>query len=341
MILGNIIDKEGTPIGDFKVDMPTFFQTNTLLQGMTRSGKTNLILKMVEELQNNYPEVRLVFLDAQDEFDLIADKYENITLVSKATSPHVFDIERAFSIGNQTRRLPQSVIIKLSDFKKEDRPKFVAKFVEGFNSAGKEIGFPFVFFIDEANLFCPRKVTKETKKSQLAIIDQVERSIKNNIVTVLATQTTSGLDIDARRECANRLVGKTTELGDRNIVEEMMGDKTIGDSLWSLKKGEFYVRGDAIGMDKVRKVQIHPSSIKKIQAGLKPEQKAKLSNEFESLVENKNDLSYLEILQKKVADLEQLLKLALARAEYQYNEGFRIAEQQYKEKSTFQRLMKK
>ena len=343
MILGKFIDKDGSPTGDFKVDFPIFSETNTLIAGMTRSGKTNLILKMVEELQKDHPEVSLVFLDAQDEFDLIAERYENITVISKAESPKVFLIEKAYGIGDQVRRLPKSVIVKLSDFPRDKRPEFVAKFIEGFNSgsAGKEIGHPFVFFIDEANLFCPTKVTKETKKSQQAIIDQAERGLKNHIVTVLATQHNSALDIDARRECANKIVGKTSELGDRRTIEEMMGGKEIGKQLWGLNRGEFFVRGDALGLDEARKVQIDQSTIKTIQAGQKPEERAKMTSEFETLVENKNDLSYLEILQKKVADLEQLLKLALARAEYQYNEGFRIAEEQYKDKSTFQRLMKK
>jgi len=344
MILGKVIEKDGTPTEDFKVDFPIFSETNTLIAGITRSGKTNLILKMVEELQENNPEVSLVFLDAQDEFDLIADRYENITILSKSETPKVFpDLERAYAIGEQTRRLPQSVIVKLSDLPRDKRPEFVAKFIEGFNapSAGKEIGHPFVFFIDEANLFCPTKVTRETRKSQQAIIDQVERGLKYKIVTVLATQHNSALDIDARRMCANKFVGKTSELSDRRSIEEMMGSKEIGKQLWGLSKGEFFVRGDAIGIDEARKVQIDQSTIKTIQAGQKPEDSGKISNQFESLVENKNDLSYLEILQKKVADLEQLLKLANARAEYQYNEGFRIAEQQYKEKSTLQRLMKK
>ncbi len=343
MILGKVIDKDGTPTGDFKVDFPIFSETNTLIAGMTRSGKTNLILKMVEELQENNPEVSLVFLDAQDEFDLIANRYENITIISKSETPKVFDVERAYSIGEQTRRLPQSVIVKLSDFPRDKRPEFVAKFIEGFNSpsAGKEIGHPFVFFIDEANLFCPTKVTRETKKSQEAIIDQVERGLKYKIVTVLATQHNSALDIDARRMCANKFVGKTSELSDRRSIEEMMGSKEIGKQLWGLSRGEFFVRGDALGMDEARKVQIDQSTIKTIQAGQKPEEITNIRSDFETLVENKNDLSYLQILEKKVTDLEQLLKLALARAEYQYNEGFRIAEQQYKEKSTFQRLMKK
>ncbi len=344
MILGKVIEKDGTPTEDFKVDFPIFSETNTLIAGITRSGKTNLILKMVEELQENNPEVSLVFLDAQDEFDLIADKYENISIISKSETPLVFpDIERAYAIGEQVRRLPQSVIVKLSDLPRDKRPEFVAKFIEGFNapSAGKEIGHPFVFFIDEANLFCPTKLSKETRKSQQAIIDQVERGLKYKIVTVLATQHNSALDIDARRMCANKFVGKTSELSDRRSIEEMMGSKEIGKQLWGLSKGEFFVRGDAIGLDEARKVQIDQSTIKTIQAGEKPKEITKITSEFQTLVENKNDMSYLQILEKKVADLEQLLKLALARAEYQYNEGFRIAEQQYKEKSTLQRLMKK
>ena len=44
MKIGKVIDSNE----EFSLEMSKFFKTNTFIQGMTRSGKTNLILKIVE-----------------------------------------------------------------------------------------------------------------------------------------------------------------------------------------------------------------------------------------------------------------------------------------------------
>jgi len=71
----------------------------------------------------------------------------------------------------------------------------------------------------------------------------------------------------ARRECANRIIGKTTELRDRRAVTEMLGDPKILDSLWDLEVGQFYVRGDAL-TTQISKIQVDFSEIEKVEAGV-------------------------------------------------------------------------
>jgi len=84
----------------------------------------------------------------------------------------------------------------------------------------------------------------------------------------LSTQFSSEVEIRARRECANRIIGKTTELRDRRAVAEMLGDRSILDELWELEVGQFFVRGDAL-TPKLSKIQVHVSDIKKLELEVK------------------------------------------------------------------------
>lgn len=253
---------------DFVLDVNKFLKTHTFIQGMTGSGKTNLILKIIEVLQNDYPEVQVILLDEQEEFTKITETYPKFKLISKDETEGIFKIEKAYQIGVQARKLGKSLVIKLSDFEtSEEQEEFVGEFVKGFVSLRKEVGTPAVLFIDEADLFVPMKAHRQNVPSKYPIINATKRARKQNISIVLSTQFSSEVEIRARRECANRIIGKTTELRDRKLVAEMLGDPKILDSLWELEVGQFYVRGDAL-TTKISKIQVDLSEIEKVEAGI-------------------------------------------------------------------------
>ena len=250
---------------DFDLDLSTLLRTHTFIEGMTGSGKTGLILKTVEEIKKKRPDVQMIFIDDQEEFIDIPDQYKDFKLISRNTTPKIFTLNHARHIGVQARRLGISAVLKVNDFEEpKDRELFVGEFLKGFTSLGKEIGTPAIVFIDEADQYCPSKTNRANISSRYPIINLTKRARKQNISIVLSTQYLSEVDIRARRECANRIVGKTTELRDRRIVAELLGDPKIADELFDLKAGHFFVRGEAFKAG-ISQIHVEESNISRRQ----------------------------------------------------------------------------
>lgn len=261
-----IIGKNLEDNSDFDVVLPTLLRTHTFIEGMTGSGKTSLIIKIVEGIKKKRPDVQMVFVDDQEEFTGIPVLYPNFKLISRNATPKIFTLDHAKYIGEQTRRLGISVVLKLNDFEEaNDREGFLAEFLRGFKYVEKEVGKPAIVFIDEADQYCPSKSNRANISSRYPIVNLTKRARKQNISIVLSTQYLSEVDIRARRECANRIVGKTTELRDRRIVAELLGDKSVTDELFDLRAGHFFVRGEAFKAG-ISRIYVEESNISRRQA---------------------------------------------------------------------------
>ena len=327
---------------DFELDLKTLLRTHTFIQSMTGGGKTSLILKLVEKVQKERPDVQMVFLDDQEEFTEIPKQYPKFKLISRDATPKIFTLNHAKDIGIQTRRLAKSVVVNLHDFEEHnDREAFVGEFLKGFSSLGKEVGSPAIVIIDEADVYVPTKSNRSNIPSRYPIINLTKRARKHNISVILSTQYLSEVEIRARRECANRICGKTTELRDRRIVSELLGDPKIADQLFDLKAGNFFVRGE-IFKSGVSKIYVEESSITRREAGVAESTKSKIvdSDIFEEAVENKNDQNLIDILQEKIADLEIQIADQKIKTSQGFNEGFLKSETQWKQKGRIERLLK-
>jgi len=345
--------KFGTNLEDntvFELDLKTLLKTHTFIQSMTGGGKTSLILKIVEQVQKERPDVQMVFLDDQEEFTEIPLQYPKFKLISKDATPKIFSIDHAKQIGIQTRKLGKSVVVNLHDFEEQhDREAFVGEFLRGFSSLGKEVGNPAIIVIDEADVYIPTKSNRSNIPSRYPIINLTKRARKLNISVILSTQYLSEVEIRARRECANRICGKTTELRDRKIVAELLGEPKVADQLFDLEAGYFFVRG-SIFKKGVSRIYVEESNITRKQAGVADDELKKLEHIqtkltaeedlFEKAVENKNDQNLVEILQNKIADLEKQLADQKIKTSHAYNDGFLKSETQWKEKGRFERLLK-
>jgi len=320
-----------------------FMRTHTFIQSMTGGGKTSLILKKIEEVKKERPETQMIFIENQEEFTDIPKFYDDIMMMSRDARPKIFTTNHAKDIGIQARRLGLSMVINLFDFKEKKEQKiFVAKFLEGFMSLGKAVGTPAKIFIDEADQLCPRIDKKESRGSKEQIIDVAKRGRKFHITLVLATQYLSEVDISARRECANRIVGKTTELSDRRVVKELMGlTQEQADELFDFTVGNFYVRGEMFKKG-VSRIFVPESKITRKIAGVaeEPTKPTNSDDLFQVAVENKNQQSLVEILQGTIADLKKQLADQRAKTTQAFSEGFQASEKNWKDKSKLERLLK-
>jgi len=332
----NLVDES-----DFELDLKIYKKTHTFIQAMTGGGKTSLILKLEQESRKADPDMQTVYLDDQEEFTDIPKMFSNFRLISKDTMPKIFTVNHAKGLGIQVRRLGLSVVVDLHQFKvKADRTAFVAGFLEGFMSVGKEVGTPAKIIIDEADQYCPRIDKKITTESKEQIIDVAKRGRKYNITIVIATQYLSEVDISARRECANRIVGKATEPSDRRVVKGLMGlTQKQADELFDFTAGNFYVRGEMF-VKGVSRIFVPESEITRKQAGVVPTATVKsLDDILERAVENKTDQTLVEVLQLKIGDLEKQLAQEKIKSSQQYAEGFLASENNWKDKSKVEKFL--
>ena len=258
----------------FAIKTPIFLKTHTLLQAITGGGKTGLILKIIEELRSpesvaKYGYIPIVMSDDSGEFLKIPEYYNDFVVLDKKHYGEIFNINDAFELGKKTRQLGISVILKMNDIgDRKDQEFFMAEFIKGFRSVGREDWKPCLLIIDEAELFVPTTSKRKNVASREQLIDACKRAKKENIAILLATQFASDIHIDARRELANRIIGKTVELADRRLVADMLGDRSLVDKLWGLKVGEFYMRGDALSHNLLH-VQVDESKIATPDVGIK------------------------------------------------------------------------
>ena len=326
---------------DFEIDLKTLLNTHTFIQGQTGSGKTSLILKIVEQVRKERPDVQMVFLDDQEEFTDIPSQMDGFKLISRNATPKTFTLDHAKDWGIQTRKLGLSVVINLHDFEDQhDRETFVGEFLKGFKSLGKKVGHPSMVFIDEADQYVPTRSNKSNIPSRYPIVDLTKRAKKFNISMILCTQYGSEVDIRARRETANRIVGKTTELRARRAVSELLGDPKVADELFDLEVGTFFVRGSMFKKG-VSKIYVEESNITRKLAGVEQEEVKKSDYDvIEEAVEHNTEQNLVEILDEKIANLEKQLADQKVKTTQAYNEGFFKADQQFRNKGKIERLLK-
>ena len=332
---------------DFELNLPVFLKTHTLIQGMTGSGKTNLILKIVEESEKEKLDVQMIFLDDQEEFTEIPKHFKSFTMLSKDT-PKSFtvavqkinneDVCIARLVGKQVRLLGKSVVVNLHDFtNKADRKKFVGEFLIGLESVGKQIGKHALVVIDEADQYVPSKEKLHSIATE-PIIDLTKRARKQNISMVLSTQFMTEVDIRARRECHNRILGNVTELRDSRGCAEMLGDMDLKNEFFDLDTGEFFVRGKIFPKG-VSRIQVDRSTITVKQAGIDMEDVKSISNssELDNAIERNNDLTKEEYLQMKVSFLERQLEDQKKLTEEAFISGYEECDKKWQNKSTTER----
>jgi len=332
---------------DFDLDLPVFLRTHTLMQGMTGSGKTNLILKIVEECENEKIDVQMIFLEDQEEFTEIPNHFKDFALLSNDT-PKSFSVEVrkvseeeicvAYLVGKQVRLLGRSLVVNLHDFKNEsDRKKFAGEFLKGFESVGKKVGKHAIVFVDEADQLVPSKEKLHSVATE-PIINLTKRARKQNISMVLSTQYLTEVDIRARRECHNRIIGQVTELRDSKTCAELLGDKSLQNEFFDLDTGVFFVRGKAFPKG-VSKILVDRSNITVKQAGVDLEEIPKtISTEIDDAIESNNDLPREQFLEMRISYLEKELAQQKLLTEKAFNEGYIECDNKWKDKGKIERL---
>jgi len=313
MIIGKNIQTQKP----FPINTKRMLQSHTFVNAITGSGKTGLILKIIESVQSTefkqqFGQIPIIISDDQGEFLNVPKMYDDFILFeNRGRYAEVFNLDNAKSVGEVARKDLVSMVIKLSDFaSKEERERFLELFMEGYREQDRKYWNPALFIIDEADIYVPTTSKKKNSYSREAIIDACKRSRKENISIILATQSASSVHIDARRECTNRFVGNSVELSDRRIASQMLGEPSLVDKLWGLRVGQFYVRGEAL-CDVTTLIQVDRPMIKTPEVGVEQVNDHK-DSVIEQYVVNRiegDKRSLIQTYEDKIRKLEDEIKV--------------------------------
>jgi len=315
MKLGKTVE-DGT---DFVINAESFLSTHTFLQGITGSAKTGALLKILQELrskefQEKFGYIPIVIADEQDEFLNVPNTFTDFVIIEKNSEyAKLFTVDHAKQLGKTVREIGssgRSIILKLSDFKKIEMQKFLSEFIAGFRIKDRKYWNPCVFIIDEADLFAPRLSNSISRES---IVDMCKRGRKEGISVLLSTQNAYSVHMDARSQCTNRIIGNTPETSHRNACAEMLGlTKEEGKSIWGMKKGEFYIRGEFTDYI-LEHVQMDKAIVKTPPAGISIQSKTQQqSGQINALniQTSRKDISVVDALESKIAELRnQIVEL--------------------------------
>lgn len=262
---------------EFVVKDAELLKSHAFVTGITRSGKTNLILKLIEvtrseEYKKIYGEVPIVIFDIDGEY-LNVPKIQNdfVLFENEGKYAEIFNIQNAKAFGEVVRKDLISIVIKLQDFAtRDERERYVKEFLQGFRIQDRQYWHPALILIDEADLFVPTVSKKKNSISREEIIEVGKRGLKEGISLFCATQTASSVHIDLRRQCHNRIIGSQVEDSDRNTACRMLGDRSLYDPIYDLQTGQFYVRGTAFASLPTL-IQVDKSGIDTPTIGIKTE----------------------------------------------------------------------
>jgi hypothetical protein len=250
-------DQQGQPI---ELPVDSLFKERLLIQGISGSWKSSLSDSIMKQLMLNYkPDdetVPQVILDWEGER---IDNYPNfgqyIILKRVMDDGSELTLENARDWGEITRQQKLSVIIDLSTFKSiEEREQVIFDFVSAMIDVEKKYWTPCFVLIDEGHNLC-----KQSGKchSRDAIIRLAETGRKRGLATIILTQRLAQLNKNASAQLANRIIGRTIEVPDRESACKLLG-MPISQSkeLAELKAGEFFVFGNNIEVNSESSIDV-------------------------------------------------------------------------------------
>lgn len=251
MIHIGIVD--GRPL---TIDVKKLWATRLLVQGISGSHKTSMletVIKRIDRefnLENGY-NLQKIVIDWEGEYpSRLRGDADYIIIGNKGDFPATLDT--AYNLGKAVRQMYISAIIDISSFNSiKDREVFVRDFIRAFlDTDERQYRKPCLFVIDEAHNLAPQSRTAESSDAMRIL---VETGRKRSILPILATQRIAEIDKDVSAQLANRIIGLTVELSDRERAVKMLGlGQSEIDKLARLEAGQFYAFGLAMSDHAVR-----------------------------------------------------------------------------------------
>ncbi|MFG1378394.1 ATP-binding protein [Xanthobacter autotrophicus] len=234
----------GTRAGGDKavLDLEELLATRLLVQGNSGSGKSHLLRRLLEQ---SAPWVQQAIIDPEGDFVTLADRYGHVVVDAQRGEA---DLQR---IAARVRQHRVSVVLNLEGLDAEQQMRAAAAFLGGLFDADRDVWYPVLVVVDEAQLFAPAAagdVSDEARKVSLgAMTNLMSRGRKRGLAGVIATQRLAKLAKNVAAEASNFLMGRTFLDIDMARAADLLGmERRQAEMFRDLQSGHFIALGPAL-----------------------------------------------------------------------------------------------
>jgi hypothetical protein len=234
------LDGSGNPA---TVDLEELLATRLLVQGNSGSGKSHLLRRLLE---GSAGIVQQIVIDPEGDFVSLADAFGHV-----AIEAHEYSLAEIGRIGTRIRAHRASVVLNLEGLEMEGQMRCVAAFLSALFDAPRELWYPALVVVDEAQVFAPAaagEVSDEARRASLgAMTNLMCRGRKRGLAGVIATQRLAKLAKNVAAEASNFLMGRTFLDIDMARAADLLGmERRQAEVIRDLARGQFLALGPAI-----------------------------------------------------------------------------------------------
>jgi uncharacterized protein len=224
------------------MDLEELLATRLLVQGNSGSGKSHLLRRLLEQSSQW---VQQAIIDPEGDFVSLAEKYGHVVVDAVGTEK---DLQM---IAGRVREHRVSVILNLEGLDADRQMKAAATFLDGLFDADRDLWYPMLVVVDEAQLFAPAaagEVTEEARRRSLgAMTNLMCRGRKRGLAGIIATQRLAKLAKNVAAEASNFLMGRTFLDIDMARAADLLGmERRQAETFRNLDRGHFVALGPAL-----------------------------------------------------------------------------------------------
>jgi hypothetical protein len=229
----------GAPAG---IDLEELLATRLLVQGNSGSGKSHLLRRLLEQSARL---VQQIVIDPEGDFVSLGEHYGHLTLDAA-------ECERDLpAIAARVRRHRVSVVLNLEGLEVDGQLRCAAQFLNALFEAERDIWYPALVVVDEAQLFAPAAAADASdearRMSLVAMTNLMCRGRKRGLAGVIATQRLAKLAKNVAAEASNFLMGRTFLDIDMARAADLLGmERRQAEAFRDLERGAFIGLGPAI-----------------------------------------------------------------------------------------------
>lgn len=305
----NQLSLDNVPLFDVPLDALIRQPVGVFLYGASGSGKSTLLRFMLE---STHGKVHQIILDSEGEFHTLRTHFDYL-LVGGTGADIPVRLDTAAKLAARLMEFSVSAIVDISELKVNERPQYVAAFLEQLLETPSQKWHPVIVVLDELKRFAPQS---GNSASSAVVADLQARGRKRGIIPVYATQNFEGVDKEAVSEMQNRILGTIDVDVRRKRAADDFGlnaeDRAL---LQQMPVGQFFVRGPAFGRTP-RRVQDPQTQTVKPPFGMTATPPT-ASEAMQSLLAHFSDVSEakdsspgadsVDSLHQQIADLKQRL----------------------------------
>ncbi len=224
------------------IDLEELLATRLLVQGNSGSGKSHLLRRLLEQSAGL---VQQIVIDPEGDFVSLAERYGHIALDAA-------ECERDLAVlASRVRAHRVSVVLNLENLEVDGQMRCAAQFLNALFEADRELWFPALVVVDEAQVFAPAVASDssdEARRMSLAAMTNLMcRGRKRGLAGVIATQRLAKLAKNVAAEASNFLMGRTFLDIDMARAADLLGmERRQAEAFRDLERGSFIGVGPAI-----------------------------------------------------------------------------------------------